>query len=108
MWRRLLAGLWRWWRADRIRAAPAEGRLLRLRPPCFLRVRGRTVEVLRRRVVRVASGLCVSYHCNADDGTCILAVAPSGEIRWVKAGRECTLRTTEVEVYERSSARIWE
>jgi hypothetical protein len=101
MWRRLLAGLWRWWRADRIRAAPGEGRLLRLRPPCFLRVRGRTVEVLRRSVIHSVLGPCVLYCCCVPAGSRALLVAPQGgKMRWIEADSESELMTIEVEVFQ--------
>jgi hypothetical protein len=65
-----------WWRGDRIRVSPREGRLLRLKPPCFLRIAGEPVQVTRRQVIRGAVGLTIVYHCEMATGPCELVVQP--------------------------------
>jgi hypothetical protein len=66
-----------WWESDRIRAAPSEGRLLRLVPPCLLRVRGEPAWVKERRVLHTATGPCVVYRCAGGAGDFELAVTPA-------------------------------
>jgi hypothetical protein len=95
--------LWAWWRADRVRASPREGRLLSLRPPCILLVRGRGVRVLESRPHETASGPCLVHHCLAEGAPCALRVTPRDggtELLWVEGGRARILGEEEVEVFQ--------
>jgi len=90
--------------ADRVRASPREGRLLRLWPPCIIKVRGRTVEVLRRIAGENATGPFVLHRCRTSTGPCELRVTPAGlgeapSVEWIEDGREVPLSEEEVEVY---------
>lgn len=60
---RLARLLHSWWRYDRIRAAPGEGRLLRLEPPCYLLIDEQPVSVEERSVQETAEGTVVIYGC---------------------------------------------
>lgn len=98
-----LIGLVRdWWRVDRIRSSPREGRLLRLEPGDLLRLAGVTVTVIDRRVDPDASG--VRYRC-AGDGfigelrVTLAAGRQADGIVWSREGRQCCLFAAEVEVY---------
>src|SRR5437762_7612372 len=61
-----------WLRGDRVRLGPAEGRLLRLKPPCCLIVRGQPVQVVA---------------CKQDRGGDHLLIVRSEERRVGKEGR---------------------
>ncbi|MBI4582691.1 MAG: hypothetical protein HY717_01465 [Planctomycetes bacterium] len=93
-----------WWRADRVRASPAEGRLLRIAPPALLRVRGEPAEVRRRLAGASSAGPFVIYLCQNARGPCELRVRPVGPdyrptLLWVEAGKETGLDESEVEVW---------
>jgi hypothetical protein len=61
VWRVLVA----WWAVDRVRCSPADGRLLRVVPPCLVRVRGDIWEIVSRVVGEDAEGGFVVYRCAA-------------------------------------------
>ena len=97
-----------WWRSDRIRAPPSEGRLLRLEPPCFLRIAGEPAEVVSRHV----DGQLITHCCHGAAGDFELAVRLTEggpEVRMRRGGRERLLAAKDVEVipgaacYQRSS-----
>ncbi len=100
-----LIGLLRsWWLVDRVRVAPREGRLLRLRPPCLIQVRSQTVEVLRRQVGQTANGPYVVYYCHNGLSPCQLWVRLVGsrqgsKVRWVEGSDELELAVDEIQVY---------
>ena len=83
-----------WWQGDRVRVSPAQGRLLRLQPPCILRIGDRVYEVIDRRVGNVPEGAFVAYGC--DDGVehCELRVFPVG----LTAQPRVLIRTSNGEV----------
>jgi len=93
-----------WWQVDRVRISPAEGRLLRLIPPCIISVNGRSVEVLRRSVDRKTSEPIVQYDGLCEGRTVQLIVTPRGKGRttsvvWFENGRARELCEFEVETY---------
>ena len=86
-----------WWHGDRVRASPREGKLLRLAPPCFVRLAGEPAAVVRRRVVTGA----VVYSCDAAAGPYELVVRPTGgepAVAVRRAGAEWAVAADEVEV----------
>ncbi|MFM9963230.1 MAG: hypothetical protein ACKV2Q_18635 [Planctomycetaceae bacterium] len=106
----LLDCLRSWWRVDRIRTSPAEGRLLRLHPPCFVVIGGRSFEVAHRVVGQDAEGPFVDYNIHSSDGPARLLVRLIVEtsqtvIRWIGPEGERSLMPREVEVFEPSDWR---
>ena len=94
-----------WWRVDRIRSSPTEGRLLRLQPPAFLLIDGRTIEVTRRVIGQDRDGAFVSYDCLENGSAGRLMVRLAGNfnprpIRWVGAHGERVLDERDVSVFE--------
>jgi len=105
MWQELLrstGGLVRdWWNVDRIRISPRDGRLMRLRPPCIIRVSGQIVEVLRRAVGETSAGPYVTYECHNGDRPCLIRVTPVGPIHrptvvWIEGDKEFEISESEV------------
>lgn len=93
-----------WWRVDRVRVSPEEGRLLRLEPPCFVVVAGRPAEVLSRTLGRDPGGPFVSYECRHAQGDCRLRVGltidgATAAVSWTTDGVERSLRPEEVETF---------
>lgn len=110
-----------WWRIDRVRISPREGRLLRLQPPCVVVVEDRPAEVLARTLANLPHGasattvaddrlfadnglLEVLYECRSVAGDCRLrlTIAPGGAldgIFWTADGRERRITEECVEVY---------
>ena len=105
--RRLCHLLHSWWHTDRIRVSPAEGRLLRLQPPCMLMLGGQPVELLRRTVCRTP-GCWVVYACRTRSGSGKLIVR-SGDVShgpdivWQEAGRTKQLSETDIDVFAAKS-----
>lgn len=94
-----------WWRVDRVRVSPTEGRLLRLEPPCWLRVEGTLVEVFSRTVGETTGGPFVTYGCRSPAGPCTLSLDPRGQgrtaiLRWEKDARKEELSSRQVEVFQ--------
>ena len=92
-----------WWRVDRVRNSPREGRLLRLSPPSVLRIAGRRYRLISRRATSAGGKPCVVYHCRSPAGGCELRVIPGARARhprveWVVSGRVSFLEEDEVEV----------
>jgi hypothetical protein len=93
-----------WWQVDRVRASPREGRLMRLQPPCIIRVGRQVVEVLRRSVSQTSAGSYVTYDCDNGEGPCRLRVTPVGTthcpiVHWVECGQEHEISEDQVVVY---------
>jgi hypothetical protein len=111
-----------WWKLDRVRISPREGRLLRLKPPCVVVVEDRPAEVLARTLARTSTGASattiageegsftdtssieVVYDCRSVAGSCRLrlAIAPGGTLEavyWTSDGRERRIDEESVEVY---------
>jgi hypothetical protein len=90
-----------WWRCDRIRASPREGRLLRLTPPCFVRIAGEPAEVVSRQVVCSADGPAIVHRCSAPAGSFALTVWPAAggvAIEMRRGGAAHALTEDDVEV----------
>ena len=108
MWRelgrdvvRLVVG---WWRGDRVRVSPEEGRLLRLEPPCFVVVAGRPAEVLSRTLGHDPGGAFVAYECRSAGGSCRLRIGlgadgAASDVAWTFDEMQRSLRPEEVETY---------
>jgi hypothetical protein len=102
---RQVAGLLHlWWRGDRIRVAPDQGRLLGLRPPCHLIISGRPVEVIGRQVRHETGRATVVYSCQGGTGLGLLVVAlvdnaPALDIVWQEGAEVMRLLDADVEVF---------
>jgi len=102
-WPRLVRQLGRllhsWWRGDRIRVSPEEGRLLRLRPPCWLLIDGATVEVVGRTVPD--AGRRVLYSCRTHSGVGTLAVSLDDKVNlhWHDGAHTRPIMASDIEVY---------
>ena len=102
--RALLRLLCSWWRVDRVRVSPTEGKLLRLEPPCMLRIGERVLEVVRRSVGQTPDGTYVAYTCEDNPGVCELRVFPVGlthqpTVQLVTSESCTVLDADEIEVY---------
>lgn len=112
MVRRLLADVRHlieaWWKIDRIRASPREGRLLRIEPPCVVIVDERPAEVVARTLGRSAGEggpIHVDYECRSAQGACrlrltVTACGAIGAIFWTAEGAERMVTENEVEVFQ--------
>ena len=74
MFRDLARLLRSWWRCDRIRVAPREGRLLRLNPRDRLIVRGVAATIVRRTLKEIGGEPVVDYDCDSDTGRLVMRV----------------------------------
>ena len=91
-----------WWRADRPRAAVADGRLLGLRPGDIIDVRSQLAEVRSRTVARLSQPPRVLYTCQAgpDDYVLSVSLRPSRcEVRWKGPASELEVFEDEIQVY---------
>lgn len=105
MIRAVLEFLRAWWRVDRIRASPRDGRLLRLHPPCFVLIGDRSFEIGRRVVGQDADGPFVVYDGRDANGPAKLLVrlvtkSSRTVIRWIGNNGERTLDETDISVFE--------
>ncbi len=103
--RALLDCLRAWWRVDRIRASPRDGRLLRLQPPCLVVIGGQSFEIAHRIAGQDAEGPFVDYDLRSEIGSARLLVRLMIEtsrsvIRWIGPDGERSLDETEVTVFE--------
>ena len=94
-----------WWRVDRIRSSPVEGRLLRLQPPAFLVIEGRTMEVTRRVAGHDRDGPFVVYDCLENGSDSRLLVRPAVDcgtmpVRWMNSCGERKLDDCDVSVFQ--------
>jgi hypothetical protein len=117
MVRRLFTDLRRlieaWWKIDRIRASPREGRLLRIEPPCVVVIDDQPAEVVARTLGRAAdeSGtIQVDYDCRSAQGACrlrltVTACGAIAAIAWTAEGIEQLVNEEQVEVYQSFSPR---
>jgi hypothetical protein len=95
----------RWWLADRPRASPREGRLLRIQPAAILRIGNHMTEVLRRAVGEDESGPYVIYHCQSGNQASELYLKPLGSqghctLRWTQGDLVRELTEDEIEVFQ--------
>ncbi len=99
-----LALLRSWWRVDRIRVSPGEGRMLRLDAGSLILVRNRPVEIVGRRVQSNGSCVTIVYDCQGADGDAQLVVVSASEIgesllSWIDGGRTEKIDETDVAIY---------
>jgi hypothetical protein len=90
-----------WWRGDRIRVSPREGRLLRMIPPCYVRIAGVPAEVVARQAVCGAPGPTIVHRCIGPAGSFDLTVRPTArgvEIEIRRDGMAHSLAEDDVEV----------
>lgn len=100
----MLETLRSWWRVDRVRASPNDGRLLRLHPPCFVVIGGRSFEISHRVVGHDAIGPFVDYNIVGHDGPARLLVRLMIEtsqtvIRWIGPDGERSLDPSDIGVF---------
>jgi hypothetical protein len=90
-----------WWRVDRIRVSPREGRLLSLEPPCVVFITSRPAQVVERIAPDpTASDPSVTYRCRTSTGPAELCVRLTGprelHITWRESNRERAIPESEV------------
>jgi hypothetical protein len=95
-----------WWRDDRIRVSPREGRLLRLHPPCHLLIHGNPVQVLERKSQPPGSDGAASivYSCWTTSGPAELLVesgdfSNAARVTWRHQGCVENVLEAEIEIY---------
>ncbi|MGR9108759.1 MAG: hypothetical protein ACU843_17720 [Gammaproteobacteria bacterium] len=113
-WLDWLAALKQWWRSDRIRISPGEGRLLRIAAPCILEIDGERWFVEFRESLRDEYGPSISYRCRDEkDRESEIRVSPSShtgsrnEVLWTRDGQVRWLDESEVGIYPLSPGRKW-
>lgn len=100
----LLALVRNWWQSDRVRISPREGRLLRLKPPCFVVAGSSLLRVEGRVVGQGPGGPYVMYPCTSDTGPGELWVTlgsarQSPHIRWIQDGRQAELDEMDLQIF---------
>lgn len=98
-----------WWKRDRIRVRPSEGRLFRLRPGTVLcwadspHSPPTSAEVVARAAGQDPKRPGVCYFCRTSRGDGELIVTRGGDgrpvIEWFIAGCGCDLHADDIEVY---------
>ena len=99
-WAKTLTSLVRsWWHVDQIRVSPVEGRLLRLQPPCYLRINTETIELVQRR--RAVQRLGVIYDCadGSELQVILFSLNQALKVYWQRPGGAIELAAQEVEVF---------
>lgn len=103
LWSQLRELLRAWWRVDRIRVSPREGRLLRLVPPCYLEYGGDLWLVESRAVGTGAAGGYVTYRCSLEGQQGELTVLPAAagreQVRWMVDQQFVDVAADEFGVY---------
>ena len=103
VWRDLSQLVWSWWMRDRIRASPAEGRLLRIRSGDLLTVGGIDVEVLDRSITEGSTGPCVRLMCRVDARTAELHLTivegGSSLFVWIDSGDSHQIAADDVQAW---------
>ncbi|WLD11736.1 hypothetical protein [Planctellipticum variicoloris] len=109
------AGLWSqlrdlfrtWWRVDRIRISPREGRLLQLAPPCYLEYGGEFWLVDSRAVGTSSTGSYITYRCSTQGSQAELTVTPARtgweQVLWIVNGERLAVSADDFEVYRAGS-----
>ena len=92
--RRVVHLLHSWWRGDRVRIAPGEGRLLRLKPPCLLLIADQPAQVCRRTV----RGRRVIYFCRSVLGIGRLTIDRFG-VQWRRRRQVKQMHESDIEVF---------
>jgi len=103
IWRQMAELVRSWWRVDRIRVSPREGRLMRLTPDSWLEYEGEMWRVESRSVGTGPAGDFVTYRCSSEGRTGVLSVSPSADgrelIRWEISQRVVDATPDEFEVW---------
>lgn len=96
-----------WWRVDKVRISPQEGRLLGLQPPCYLHIGEQTVEVIARQALVEDSACAVIYHCKGEQEQeqCELRVELTGlrqlpHVQWSVGSDVRELSVDEIEIFQ--------
>jgi len=63
-----------WWKSDRIRASPRDGRLLRVQPGDLLTIGTIHVEILDRSTQDCPAGRSLQLNCQSESGSAVLSV----------------------------------
>jgi hypothetical protein len=102
----LVRQLWRllhsWWRQDRIRLSPTEGRLLRLEQPCFLVIDGQPFEVVKRTLRPSDKERVAVYAFRTSASELVVRQGLTPEILWQHQGVVRRLHETDIEVFPAS------
>ena len=93
-----------WWRVDRIRVSPGEGKLLHLQPGALITIDDQRAEIVGRST---PTGDEVIYDCRTGDATAQLVVrlcrrSHGLQVEWVEQGRSRAVAETDVIVWRRS------
>lgn len=105
LYRQVWKVLWLWWTADRIRASPAEGRLLRIQPGDLLTVAGVDAQVLGASVDTRSEGGIFRIACSTElgSGELIVPITPesSPELIWCSDAGSRRLTADNIQVWSR-------
>jgi hypothetical protein len=98
--------VWAWWRHDRIRVSPDEGRLLRIESQDVLLIGDTQVEVITRSIVKRVSGVALHFNCRTPTGSAELFVELTLDgqlqsIRWNADDEERVLSVEDLDVWSR-------
>jgi hypothetical protein len=90
-----------WWRQDRIRSSPREGKLLRLVPGAVLSIDGRMLEVEQRDLMPTKASQLLRLRCRGVEGHSELWIHFDSDVElvWNCNGKETTISEDEVEVW---------
>lgn len=93
-----------WWHADRVRVSPREGRLLRLQPPCIVRIGREYAQVSRRCNGQTDAGPYVRYDCTVDNRHASLLVELNPDLKdqavfWTVDGETERYAADDIEVF---------
>lgn len=92
-----------WYRRDRVRVSPYEGRFWHLQPGNLLMIDDQFVEVVSR-IVRYGNALTLSLICQTADETGCLIVSSKSEqqtiqLFWITAAGTRELQITDVQIW---------
>ncbi len=103
-WRAIFRLAQSWWRADRVRVAAREGRILRLRPPAVILLAERQVEVHARSVIHGELGTLVVYDCQTSTGPAQIRATIFGadvwpSVQWIENQRALDIAAADLEIW---------
>jgi hypothetical protein len=106
LWRDLCQLAWSWYSHDRIRASPAEGRFLRIRPGDLLTHGGVDAIVVDRSISEGSAGLCIQLTCQVETGIGELHLTATDpetlRLTWIEAGHCREIAAADVEIWPRT------